>query len=129
MQTAVSTLPELYALRTHCIASPALRARYRTPCEAKTLRCEAYHDILSGGNGLALGGYSGSDTTLVGAHGEVGIARFGWELLDRPLDVDLTLELVPEEADGYMRIGSDLLPLATLIARIEDEASIFDLFE
>ena len=113
----------------HGVATPALGAGHFAADELEALGSKAHHDPLARGDRLALWGDARADTALVGAHGEVGIARFGRELLDRPLDVDLTLELVPEEADGYVRIGCDLLPLATLIARIEDEASIFDLLE
>jgi len=44
--------------------------------------------------------------------------------MDLPLDMYLSLQLMPEEGQGNMWICGDLLPLTALIIAIEDKLSI-----
>lgn len=129
MQAAISTLPKLYALRGNGPSAPVFWSGDVATDEAQALGSEKPHDVFSRGDGATLRGDACTDTALVGSLVEVGIALLRRKSLDSPLDVDLTLQLMPEEGQGDMPIEGDLLPLATLIIAVEDEPIVQELLE
>ena len=74
MQSAITTLPELNTAGYDSPAPPVGRSRYLPPYEAEALRSKAHHDVFARGYVLTLWGDTCPYPTLVGTHGEVGIA-------------------------------------------------------
>ena len=121
MQTTRTTLPKLYTTRQHRKASPVVGAGYPLQGKLSGLRDKVRVDVVAVRYRVALRRYASADTALVGSRGEVLITELRLEVPHRTLDMYLSLQLVPEEGEADVWIGSHLLTLATLVVAVEDK--------
>ena len=120
MQAAGSSLPKLNPVRRHLKSSPALGPG-DLYAHLECLLGKLGHDEHTVGDRVALGRDPSADLTLVRALGEVGIRHLRSNVPTDALDVDLPLELVPEEGETHLGIEIDLVSLAALVVGVEDK--------
>ena len=128
MQAAWTRLPEFDSLRLQSKARPVRRASDVASIELFLVVGNTLCEILGVLDRLALNRSPGADLTFARAGGEVSVGLIIGNNLDRTLGADLHLERRPMEADGSNRVSAKLASLATLEIRVENKASLVDIF-
>src|SRR5687768_7491566 len=122
VQAVGAPLPELDRVRHHAIAAPVRRARRVIAMAILFLQRFAFQ-LLPRGNPFALRGGPGGDARPERPRGEIRVGFRRADLLHRPLDAHLPLQLGPLEHEAGGGARGELPRLAALVVGVEGEGA------
>ena len=129
MQSAFTSLPELETGGGDGKATPVVGTLHGLSGQFGGFFYKGADYFHPAADNAALRGYSCADPAFVGAGGEVGVRFTGSASLRYTLDVYLSLQLMPDEREGDVRIGRELPSLAAFVVGEEDESAVFHAFQ
>lgn len=126
MEAGGAALPELYEVRLHHVATPMWWAGYLLVLVLGFQLVVGGFQDIAGGDGTTLGGSPSAYPAAHRARVEVGIAFLSGELFNGAFYTYLALQLLPEEEEGDVGVGSYFAALGALIVGEEGEAPIIN---